>query len=164
MKYGAIPFKRDESKFPPRKADQIKVEEVNKFPSSNIRSMKIVLNHLRLGEAVVIFPEGDSFEYSTYDWGGREHLDPQPGFFQVASIMYAKYRIRVPIIPIGINYSGGIFKNVMGGLWRFGKLRVGRPVFLDEGHVTASSIFASILKLSENEGQNPSGIAMNQPA
>jgi len=136
---GAQPFKRDDSSYGERLPGAIKKEKVDSFPSSNLQSIKNMLIHLKHGDVIVIFPEGDAKEMLTYARKHNENfIKPSEGFVGLAVMAKIKFGIDVPIVPIGISYGPGILKtggtsivrNILGSIQRMVKVRIGKPVYL----------------------------------
>jgi 1-acyl-sn-glycerol-3-phosphate acyltransferase len=124
-KIGCLPFKRDDSKFRERLPNAISKGRVSAYPSNNVASINRMLTHLKYNEAVVIFPEGDAKIIATYVRdSGQDFLEPAEGFVTLALLAKRKFGINVPIIPIGFNYAGGVFKTI--------KVNIGEPFILNE--------------------------------
>jgi 1-acyl-sn-glycerol-3-phosphate acyltransferase len=121
---GCIPLKRDDSKFNARLPNAISQEKIDSFPVSNIASIKKMLIHLRNGDVLVIFPEGEAKTNGpTYERPNNEDfLPPQEGFVSIAFLAKRAYNKDVPIIPIGIKYGKGIFRTAI--------INIGAPIYL----------------------------------
>jgi 1-acyl-sn-glycerol-3-phosphate acyltransferase len=101
---GALPIKRDDSQFPKRLDGREGL--VAAYDSSNSESIRKALLYLKYGDCIVFFPEGDARIGSAYDRANVEFLPLQPGLMTLAYLCLSHYGIKVPIIPIGLKYSG----------------------------------------------------------
>jgi len=93
-----------------------------------IRNLAI---HLKYGDAVMIFPEGDQKINSTYIRSKNEDIIlPHPGFVFLAKLAYRNGQ-HVPIIPIGLNYSRGFagLGHTIIGATSFVRMKIGNPFF-----------------------------------
>lgn len=81
-------------------------------PLASRRYLKRVIEHLKTGDGVVIFPEG------TYHRGSMG-----PGKLGLVRMVISK--TSPPFVPVGIRYSGGIRKRV--------EIRIGHPVMAGPG-------------------------------
>lgn len=106
-----VPYTRDDGDRERITGDTLK-QKVEDYDNNNFASMKKLINHMRVGHLVVIFPEEDAFIFgNTYNrLVGQEFIEPKTGF--VALSVFAKriYDIDAPIIPTGIKYSGRTVK------------------------------------------------------
>lgn len=121
---GCLPIKRDDALFQDRLKNAIPQEKIENYKSSNLGSIKKMLTHLKYGDAIVIFPEGEAKMIPTYVRSNNEDfLDPQTGFVSFAFLAERRFGKRVPIIPIGLSYGGRIFKKIV--------INIGEPVYLN---------------------------------
>ena len=120
---GCLPIKRDDKLFQNRLNNAIPEEKIRNYDSSNLASIKKMLIHLKHGDFVVIFPEGEAKIIPTYARNNDENfLDPQTGFVSMAFLAERKYNKKIPIIPIGLKYDGNIFKKII--------VNIGKPIYL----------------------------------
>jgi 1-acyl-sn-glycerol-3-phosphate acyltransferase len=119
-KVGSMPIKKDDSLFPPRLKTAVPAEKIATFNCSNTTSLNKALMHLKYGDAILLFPEGDSAIGTSFDRGKYEFLPPQEGMTMLAYLCMRKFSIETPIVPIGIKYSGKF-------IW----IRIGTPVLLN---------------------------------
>ncbi|MCD4717246.1 MAG: 1-acyl-sn-glycerol-3-phosphate acyltransferase, partial [Desulfobacterales bacterium] len=94
-------------------------------PLESRRSIKALIEFLKIGEGVVVFPEG------TY-YRGRMG----PG--QTGIVRLILSRLKLPFIPVGINYS-------MKGARTLVRIRFGDPFFGDSS-ATASEFLDHMMK------------------
>jgi 1-acyl-sn-glycerol-3-phosphate acyltransferase len=121
---GCLPEKREDARFPQRLASAIPAEKIKEYGSSDLETLRKALTHLKYGDALVIFPEGDSKIMPTYQRQNNEDfLNPQSGFVSIACLAERKFKVRIPILPIGISYKEGFLKAV--------KVRIGSALYLD---------------------------------
>ncbi|MFH1054299.1 MAG: 1-acyl-sn-glycerol-3-phosphate acyltransferase [Candidatus Woesearchaeota archaeon] len=120
---GALPFKQDESRFPKRKSDAPSIDKIQNYPSNNFKTMKKLLFHLSIGDAVFIYPEGEAKTLTIHEWDpSLRFFPPQEGYVQLAVLAERKTNRKIPIIPIGIKYSGKLNRNL--------RIRIGKPILL----------------------------------
>ncbi len=125
-------------------------EKVKKFEKEhNVMSgaLKKPLIHLKYGDAIVIFPEGDPIVFGTYERNGKEFLRPNEGYVWIAYYAKKRHNVDVPIIPVGIDYSGLI--PVI--LYRSAKVAFGEPFFIPEDifKLEGAELKNAILAISE---------------
>jgi 1-acyl-sn-glycerol-3-phosphate acyltransferase len=99
-------------------------------PLESRAALRGMLNMLKMGEGVVIFPEGTYF---------RERVGPG----HVGLVRMIRSQITVPLIPVGIHYSGTRRKHV--------EICFGRPLFEDPSvspEVLRNRIMEDIARLS----------------
>ena len=123
-KMGCLPIKRDDSEFNKRINGSVPSKKIDNYNSSNLDSIKKMLTHLKYGDPIVIFPEGDAKINATYDRPNNEKfLEPKEGFVSIAFLAKRKFNLDVPIIPVGLKYNGRLMKRVV--------IKIGSPHYLD---------------------------------
>ena len=120
---GCLPFKRDESRFNARLEKAVPLEKVQDYDSSNLASLKKMINHLKYGDAIVMFPEAEAKINPTYARPDDEDfLPPQEGFLELSMLAERRLKRKIPIIPIGLKYANSMGSKVT--------VRVGKPVYV----------------------------------
>jgi len=151
---GCLPIKRDDALFQNRTEEAIPSEKIRNYASSNISSIKNMLTHFKYGDAVVIFPEGEAKILPTYERShNEEFLDPDTGFVSLSFMGERKLHKKIPIIPVGVQYSS---KNPRSIRITFGKpvvledslQKMPRPMLKKEIQIYTKSIFKSVMDLS----------------
>lgn len=93
----------------------------------NSKAIKNCITHLKHGELVCIFPEGDQHVRSTYDRGNKNFLPAQTGFITIAELADRACKTQVPIIPVGIGFS---IRNLVK--LRLLSMSFGEPLYLSQ--------------------------------
>ena len=123
---GCLPYKRDDGLFGPRKPRAIPAERVAAYPADNASTLNRALLHLKLGDTIVAFPEGDAHAHGTFQRENAPFLAPKNLFIIMAYFAQRRHGISVPIIPTALSYP-----TLSRPLVRFGK-----PIILDERSVS----------------------------
>ncbi len=105
---GHVPITKKDEDFGQRRKKffSIPPERVEAFQKDNSQSLEIALSHLLCGDALVIFPEGEANRFGVYLRPNNEaFLRPHTGFSLLALRAMQK-GVSVPIVPVGLRYSG----------------------------------------------------------
>ena len=94
-------------------------------PLESRRSLKAMVEFLRKGEGVVIFPEGTYYKNQM----GRGH---------VGLIRMIRSRFTVPFVPVGINYSGERGRSLV-------RINYGRPL-CEDSSLNAEALLERFIK------------------
>lgn len=130
---------------------EIQAEDVdNNVALENLRI------HLKHGDAVVIFPEGDDY-LGPYKKEENYIIKPlHPGAIAFAIRSSKKLKINIPIIPIGINHSAGMLgiKSQLMGMTNIVKVRIGKPILVNyseqiEPKLLIETITQELISLSQ---------------
>lgn len=122
-KLGAIPVDVESFMNREKKEDHVFTkEQKEKHKVSMKESIDKVMIHLKHGDVVGIFPEGDSYEGGAYVRKESErYLSPHEGYIKILLLAYKMYKIRASLIPNGLNYGPkGLMRNV--------QIRIGKPI------------------------------------
>ncbi len=117
-------------------------EKAHSVPMArNAASQKELLAHLKHGEAVCTFPQGQSVMHPDHEYDQSRIQPLLLGYLHLAHLALRDHGMMVPIIPIGFNYK--TLPGILGATITKGgykmlaptgytiQMRIGEPLFLD---------------------------------
>lgn len=121
---GWLPVKRAKERFGIIKKKR-SLKKFESFSCSNKQTTESALIHLKYGNALLVFPEGDSYINGTFHRSRTDKfIEPKKGVAVIAYKAEKRYGKRIPIIPIGIVPPGLRNKHT--------KINIGNAYYLDE--------------------------------